>query len=318
MSGFDPTFSGAGSGHRGGSVPDPGATADARLFLRQDAIFAIPAGSTGATGADGPTGATGPAGAAGATGTTGGVGATGPAGAIELELGYALVTAQVEVTATSEDTATVVATLPSIVYTGDPVIFTFFTPQFYTADHQGITVILHDDTADVSLGKLMVQAQIDASSELPVFLGTRYTPAAGARIYSARAYCTSHSSQKIMGGPGGAGNALPAYLRVTGIGDVPALPVLPVRPVRLARTALPVLPVRQDRLALPVRPVLPARTVRPAELLARLALLVRPVLPARTVRPAELLARLALLVRPARQVAWDHPEQSQLTPHLTP
>ena len=71
MSGFDPPFTPAGSGHRGGSVPDPGATADPRLFLRQDATFAAPAGATGASGADGATGATGPAGADGATGATG-------------------------------------------------------------------------------------------------------------------------------------------------------------------------------------------------------------------------------------------------------
>lgn len=42
MSGFDPTFTGAGTGHRGGSVPDPGATPDPALFLRQDATFARP------------------------------------------------------------------------------------------------------------------------------------------------------------------------------------------------------------------------------------------------------------------------------------
>src|ERR1035437_998227 len=71
MSGFDPTFVPPGAGHRGGSVPDPGATADPRLFLRQDATFAAPAGATGASGATGATGATGPAGSDGATGATG-------------------------------------------------------------------------------------------------------------------------------------------------------------------------------------------------------------------------------------------------------
>ncbi len=42
MSGFDPTFTAGGDGHRGGTVPDPGDTADTSLFLRQDATFAAP------------------------------------------------------------------------------------------------------------------------------------------------------------------------------------------------------------------------------------------------------------------------------------
>ena len=42
MSGFDPTFLAGGDGHRGGSVPDPGDTADATKFLRQDATWQVP------------------------------------------------------------------------------------------------------------------------------------------------------------------------------------------------------------------------------------------------------------------------------------
>ena len=42
MSGFDPTFTAGGDGHRGGTVPDPGAAADATLFLRQDSTWAAP------------------------------------------------------------------------------------------------------------------------------------------------------------------------------------------------------------------------------------------------------------------------------------
>src|ERR1035437_4731433 len=50
MSGFDPTFTAGGDGHRGGTVPDPGASAGATLFLRQDAIFAAPTGVGTGTG----------------------------------------------------------------------------------------------------------------------------------------------------------------------------------------------------------------------------------------------------------------------------
>jgi hypothetical protein len=199
MSGFDPTFTAGGEGHRGGTVPDPGAAADAALFLRQDATWQAPEATV----------------------------------AVDMELGYAPLTSQVEVTATSEAGAVVVATLDSIVYTGQPVIFTFFTPQFYAADHAGVTIILHDDTAGVSLGKLTVQAQIDSSSELPIYLAYRYTPEAGARVYSIRAYCTGHTYQHILGGPGGAGKAVPAYFRVTAVGpgSGPAGPAGPTGPV---------------------------------------------------------------------------------------
>src|ERR1035437_4864560 len=50
MSGFDPTFTAGGDGHRGGTVPDPGATADTTLFLRQDGTFAAPTLESGSAG----------------------------------------------------------------------------------------------------------------------------------------------------------------------------------------------------------------------------------------------------------------------------
>ena len=50
MSGFDPAFIGGGDGHRGGTVPDPGATADTTLFLRQDGTFSAPALEAGSAG----------------------------------------------------------------------------------------------------------------------------------------------------------------------------------------------------------------------------------------------------------------------------
>src|ERR1019366_5868563 len=94
MSGFDPTFVPPGAGHRGGSVPDPGPTADPTMFLRQDATFAVPTGTPGATGP----------------------------GAFQVELAYAQFTAQVSATATTEAAAIVCCTLPSVEYPGTPVM----------------------------------------------------------------------------------------------------------------------------------------------------------------------------------------------------
>ena len=54
MNGFDPEFGASGPSHRGGSVPDPGATAGTSRFLREDATWAVPPSSTGPTGNTGP------------------------------------------------------------------------------------------------------------------------------------------------------------------------------------------------------------------------------------------------------------------------
>src|SRR5882724_3360645 len=118
MSGFDPPVQPAGSGHRGGSVPDPGADpgtirvladdgmfrelpifnsgakglvpasgGDSTTFLRADGVFAPgpknnqgDTGATGAAGATGATGATGPQGDQGDPGDTGATGADGAPG----------------------------------------------------------------------------------------------------------------------------------------------------------------------------------------------------------------------------------------------
>ena len=54
-----PVFSASGSGHSAGAVPDPGATAGATRYLREDGTWVVPSGSTGqSVGVTLPTGAT--------------------------------------------------------------------------------------------------------------------------------------------------------------------------------------------------------------------------------------------------------------------
>jgi len=102
-SGFDPTVTPAGTGHRGGTVPDPGATPGTIRVLNDAGVFVeLPIAAPGAKGlvpplpgdptvfytgdgtfSDGPVGPKGDQGdpgATGATGADGARGATGPAG----------------------------------------------------------------------------------------------------------------------------------------------------------------------------------------------------------------------------------------------
>ena len=50
MPGFDEPFVASGSGHAGGTVPDPGATAGTANYLREDASWAVPPGTGGGGG----------------------------------------------------------------------------------------------------------------------------------------------------------------------------------------------------------------------------------------------------------------------------
>ncbi len=50
-------FGASGASHSSGSVPDPGATAGTTRFLREDATWAVPSGSSGVTSLDSITGA---------------------------------------------------------------------------------------------------------------------------------------------------------------------------------------------------------------------------------------------------------------------
>jgi hypothetical protein len=167
-------------------------------------------GSIGPPGPAGPPGPTGATGISGATGT-GATGATGPGGLGELA--YAEVTSPVTSAATTEAAAEVLVTLPSVVYPGTPVEVAFFCPEAPAL--VGPYVVLWDDTAGVSLGWLAIVASSATTDYVPVFLSRRFTPVAGARVFSIRSF-SPPGSATFYCGAGGSGSRVPMYARVTG------------------------------------------------------------------------------------------------------
>lgn len=144
---------------------------------------------------------------AGPTGPTGGAGGGGIT-----ELGYANVQAPVAITATTESGADVVITLPSVTFTGEAIRIEIFIPQFSGA--ADCVMCLHDDTAGVSLG-LAAYTSAASPNLGPMYVAQRLAPAAGARVYSWRAYKTA-GSPTLYGGTGGAGNLMPIWARIEG------------------------------------------------------------------------------------------------------
>jgi hypothetical protein len=151
-------------------------------------------------------------------------GATGGGASSDLsgeELDYVEKTGNTTITATTEGTADVVVTSSSVVFDGTPVWIEFWSP-FWTASVGGTSIIigvLRDDTAGASVGKGPVGSNVetnagDVDSYMPVIFRRRLTPAAGARVYSFRAF-VSAGTGTIVGGAGGNGNYMPAYLRIT-------------------------------------------------------------------------------------------------------
>jgi len=119
-------------------------------------------------------------------------------------------------TATTEATAEVIVTGNSVTYDGSTaVIIEAFSPLWSPPASSGaaVVLVLWDDTAAASIGKMGYHSSQAASRAYEPMTGKRrLTPAAGARIYSLRAY---GNGAEIFRGPGGVGEYMPAFIRIT-------------------------------------------------------------------------------------------------------
>jgi hypothetical protein len=136
-----------------------------------------------------------------------------------MEVGYAQITSDVTVTATSEATATAVVSLPAITYEAVPHMIEFFAcdarPNTGAAG-QNITFVLFDSTTAVVgvWGRIATPA---ASGNLvPVHLAYRFTPTAASHTYNVKSW-VSVTSGLIQAGAGGTAAQGPAFLRVSRI-----------------------------------------------------------------------------------------------------
>jgi hypothetical protein len=143
------------------------------------------------------------------------LGSSGAACAAVFPPGYSLdykeFTSPVSVTATTEGTANTVITADSVAFDGAAVWIEFSSPAVQPAGGFTTSIVLRDDTAGTVLGRI---AAVSGPAAVPAVIRRRLTPAAGARIYSVRAY-TVGGTAIVGGGVGGSGADMPGYISIT-------------------------------------------------------------------------------------------------------
>ncbi len=132
------------------------------------------------------------------------------------ELDYVQFTSPVTVSASGEGSTTLVVTSSSVTYDGSAVLVEFFAPDVDVAASDHVVIVLYDDTAGASIGKIAFLSNPDAANvmRVPVHASRRLTPSAGARVYKITAYKVTNNGT-VGAGAGGAGNIMPGFLRIT-------------------------------------------------------------------------------------------------------
>ena len=134
------------------------------------------------------------------------------------EIKYTQITAPVNITDTSEATATALISPGAVTFDGGAVIVEFF--GIITCDTAAatdvITVTLFEGATQITrLGsiKSVVAATPNVLAE---YMGFRFTPTAGSHTYKVCAFATSTTgTPAITAGAGGTGGNPPAFVRFT-------------------------------------------------------------------------------------------------------
>jgi hypothetical protein len=130
----------------------------------------------------------------------------------------------VTITATTAATATTILTLDSTTYDGSLVRFEFTASNCYVipaGDNEGVYFHLWDDTSSADLGLLgnFNGAVAGKVFSMPVCVnsdGLEVSPAAGARVYSIRAWkSAAGDTTAVVAGAGGTGTAKPIQFTAT-------------------------------------------------------------------------------------------------------
>jgi hypothetical protein len=131
------------------------------------------------------------------------------------ELQYTERTANLSITSTTETSADAVVQGASMAFDGNPVLLEGFLPAVVPPAVAGaiLHIWLYQD--GLSIGRLgAVGNPAGAQMIAPVFAARRMTPSAGSHNYTIGA-TVSGSTGTVGAGPGGLGQYLPAYLRIS-------------------------------------------------------------------------------------------------------
>jgi hypothetical protein len=125
-----------------------------------------------------------------------------------VELDYVQITSpSAAISATTEATATTFMTGNSITYDGTRVLIQFFFPKSLSGGGAPVIVVLRDSTVVGQIG-------VGSTTALMPYGGIFDTPSAGAHVYKLAAFVNT-GSVTFSAGPGGSGQYVPGYLRVT-------------------------------------------------------------------------------------------------------
>lgn len=138
------------------------------------------------------------------------------------ELGYTEITAGVNTTATTEATATTVVTAPTITFDGSTIaIVTFWAPRFAQSSAAAIECFgAYFDSvnggAAASIGQVMDHniSETSVVKKGPIICKYHFTPSAATHQFSFRIWGSAAGGWTIGAGPAGAGNIMPAFIRV--------------------------------------------------------------------------------------------------------
>lgn len=136
--------------------------------------------------------------------------------AVGSELAYVEFTADVSISATTEETANQIVSAGALVFDGSTrAKIEWWAPQVVTVSSVNTQVYLYDVTPSSTASIGLISRFLDDSASRSQPYGVRLmTPAAGTHTYSVRG-TTGSGAATIGAGTGGAGVSLPGWIRVT-------------------------------------------------------------------------------------------------------
>ena len=133
------------------------------------------------------------------------------------EMDYVQITSAVAITATTEAGANTVVTGSAVTYDGSTtVMIDFFSYASYTDNVANGELYLYLYDGATSLGFIgVMRAETTNRANQAICAHRRLTPSAAAHTYSIRASISAAGDGQVGAGAGGAGNGVPAFIRIT-------------------------------------------------------------------------------------------------------
>lgn len=173
------------------------------------------------------------------------LGPAAPAADPGVEVAYAEITASGVVSATTAPTANTIITAPAFTADGNSDYLVEFSTPYLQSGTGALYATLWEDAVDKG-----ILAYTDANRAVATRTTRKLRPAAGAHVYTLRAYVSAAGGSPMVGaGAGGSGAYLPASLRITKVPSGVQLPTWTPQPVVVV-TALPASPVDGQEIIL--------------------------------------------------------------------